>query len=274
MRQILALATLFVCTALVSSRFRPVLPLKDQIGIGRIVGGEVAEMNEFPWQVSLRSLGAVGATHFCGGSIIDANWVVTAAHCCSGQSSLTMHVVAGGIELNTNEGVEQRADVDEIIMHPDYSSSRLTNDICLLKLSQSLEWTDAVKPTTLPEQNEETDEGTDVIVTGWGTLSSGAISLPNKLHKVTVPVISDENCGQDYAESGYDIADSMICAGLPQGGKDSCQGDSGGPFIHAETKTLLGIVSWGIGCAEPGYPGVYTQVSYYVDWISQSMAKY
>jgi len=96
--------------------------------------------------------------------------------------------------------------------------------------------------------------------------------LPNVLHKVTVPVVGDAKCNDYYSSSNYGIADSMICAGLPDGGKDSCQGDSGGPFIHAQEKTLLGVVSWGIGCARPGYPGVYTQVSYFVDWIMETMA--
>ena len=75
-----------------------------------------------------------------------------------------------------------------------------------------------------------------------------------------MPVVGDAECNDAYASSGYGIADSMICAGLPDGGKDSCQGDSGGPFIDAATKELVGIVSWGIGCARAGYPGVYTQV--------------
>jgi len=248
------------------------LPLSQQVGQGRIVGGEEAADGEFPWQVSLRSIGAVGSTHFCGGSVLNENWVVTAAHCCAGQSSLSLHVVAGGIKLNNNEGEEERRNVDEIIGHPDYSSRDLTNDICLLKLQEPLEMTEWVQP--IPLARAESEAGADMIVTGWGTLNEGGFSLPNVLHKVTVPVVGDAECNDAYASSGYGIADSMICAGLPDGGKDSCQGDSGGPFIDAATKELVGIVSWGIGCARAGYPGVYTQVSYFVDWIEQTMAKY
>jgi len=113
-------------------------------------------------------------------------------------------------------------------------------------------------------------------VTGWGTLSEGGFGLPNVLHKVTVPVVSDEDCNESYSGNGYSVADSMICAGLPDGGKDSCQGDSGGPFIAGEpgSEELIGIVSWGIGCARKGYPGVYTEVSYFVDWIMETMASY
>merc|ERR1711872_679893 len=231
----------------------PVLPLEDQVGIGRIVGGEEAADGEFPWQVSLRTIGAIGSTHFCGGSIIDKDWILTAAHCCAGQIPATMHVVAGGIKLNNFENEEEPRNLDKIIGHPNYASATITNDACLLKLKESLECT----------------------VTGWGTLSEGGFGLPNVLHKVTVPVVSDEDCNESY--SGHNaIADSMICAGLPDGGKDSCQGDSGGPFFAGEpgSEELIGIVSWGIGCARKGYPGVYTEVSYFVDWIMETMATY
>merc|ERR1712018_951278 len=234
----------------------PALPLAQQRGQGRIVGGEVANDGEFPFQVSLRSVGAIGLTHFCGGSIIDENWVLTAAHCCAGQIPATMHVVAGGIKLNNFENEEEPRNLDAIIGHPDYSAATISNDACLLKM-------------------KDTAAGSMVTVTGWGTTSEGALGLPNVLHKVSVPVVSDEDCNASYGASGYAVADSMICAGLPEGGNDSCQGDSGGPFFSnesPETGELLGIVSWGIGCARAGYPGVYTEVSHFVEWITETMA--
>lgn len=254
----------------------PAVPLEKQVGIGRIVGGEVAKDGEFPWQVSLRALGGAGATHFCGGSVLDKDWVLTAAHCCAGQIPLTMHVVAGGIELLTFEEEEQTRNVREIIMHPNYDSNTISNDICLLHLSESLVWNDWVQPLGLPEQGQETDAGTMCTVTGWGTTNENGGFLPNKLHKVDVPVVSDEDCNVSY-EGTNPILDSMICAGLPDGGKDSCQGDSGGPFIAPGadgSMQSIGIVSWGVGCARPGYPGVYTQTSYFVDWVMDTMAKY
>jgi len=254
----------------------PALPLKDQIGVGRIVGGEEATDGEFPWQVSLRSVGALGATHFCGGSIIDKDWIMTAGHCCAGQLPLTMHVVAGGIKLNNFENEEEPRNVDNIIGHPSYSSSNMENDVCLLKLKESLEWTEFVQPIALPEAGQVTEAGTDCVITGWGTLTEGGFGLPNVLHKVTVPVVSDEDCNAAYSANGYTVADSMICAGLEEGGKDSCQGDSGGPMITGEagSEVVVGVVSWGIGCARKGYPGVYTEVAYFVDWIMETMAAY
>lgn len=241
----------------------------------RIVGGEEAADGEFPFQVSLRTLNTIGMTHFCGGSVIDESWILTAGHCCAGQSSATMHVTAGGIKLSNFENEEEARKVSKIIGHPHYESATITNDACLLKLAEPLEWTEFVQPIALPAPMQETPAGTMCTVTGWGTLSEGGFGLPNVLHKVSVPVVSDEEC--DAAYSGNDVAASMICAGLPEGGKDSCQGDSGGPFFtneSPESRELIGIVSWGYGCARPNYPGVYTQVSYFIDWITETMATY
>lgn len=232
----------------------------------QIVGGEDAEDGEFPWQVQLRSSDSTGSL-FCGGSVLNEEWVITAAHCCHGSLPRGVHVVAGGIlRIEDDEGEEQFSDVSEIIIHEDYQNADKGNDICLLHLTTKLEMTDFVQPVTLPAQMELTPEGTDLIVTGWGTLHSGDFRLPDKLQKVTVPCVGDTTCNENY-NPRYHITDSMICAGVE--GKDSCQGDSGGPMIDAETKALVGIVSWGIGCAEARHPGVYTEVAYFVDWLNE-----
>jgi len=257
-------------SASVQPKLKP-LPLEQQRGIGKIVGGTDAKEGEFPFQVSLRSVAALGLTHFCGGSIVNSNYVLTAAHCCAGQLALAVHVVAGGIKLYVNEGTEQRVNVAKILAHEDYDSSTISNDICLLKLSEPLDLSGSdIQAVAFPAQGEETPAGTPGIVTGWGATSEGS-ALAANLKKVTVPVVSDAECRQSYGSS--EIADSMICAGLPEGGKDSCQGDSGGPFINEATKGQIGVVSWGYGCARPDYPGVYTEVSYYVDWIERTIAK-
>merc|ERR1719347_2230925 len=195
---------------------------------------------------------------------------VPASVCCSISGRLM------GWMKSVNSKDSFNRDVSDIIGHPSYSSSDLSNDICLLKLKESLEFTHFIQPINLPEIEQQTEAGTLATITGWGTLTKGGFSLPNVLHKVEIPVVSDDDCDSAYDSAGYGTIESMICAGLPEGGKDSCQGDSGGPFFlnDPESPTLIGIVSWGIGCARAGYPGVYTEVSYFIDWIQDTMSSY
>merc|ERR1719243_569935 len=154
--------------------------------------------------------------------------------------------------------------VTRVNNHPDYDDWTISNDICILGLADSADPSSQfIDVIELPISGEEYDAGTMCTVTGWGTTTEGG-SLGRVLQKVDVPVVSDSDCRDAYGVN--DVYDSMICAGLPQGGKDSCQGDSGGPFMCGNQ--LSGIVSWGYGCAEASYPGVYTQTSYFIDWIN------
>merc|ERR1712122_27281 len=158
-------------------------------GGGRIVGGTEAYAGEFPHQIALLR-GGVGGSLMCGGSLVKDNMVVTAGHCCDGQSASRLGVRVGNHHLYQDD----------------------------------------------PDQED-------------------------------IPVVSDDDCRGSYGQD--EIADSMICAGLDAGGKDSCQGDSGGPFMCGSQ--LSGVVSWGYGCAEAGYPGVYTQTSYFISWLNSHM---
>jgi len=173
-------------------------------------------------------------------------------------------VVAGEHDRSTDEGTEQTVELSKIIQHEGYNANTISNDISLLKFATPLTMDDYVQGIALPEAGH-TASG-ECIVSGWGTTSEGG-SSPDLLMKVSVPIVTDDECRDAYGQS--EIEDSMICAGVPEGGKDSCQGDSGGPFACSETGStyLAGVVSWGYGCARPSYPGVYTEVSYFVDWI-------
>jgi len=230
----------------------------------RIVGGEETVPNEFPWQISMQYFGS----HICGGSIANANTVITAAHCCEIASANAFSVLAGKHNLRVQESTQQLRQVSQVIMHPGYpGQTGFSNDICVLKLSSNLELNAAVAAVAIAPAGH-TANGL-ATVTGWGTTREGG-SLPDTLQKVDVPVVSDAECRQAYGSNMVD--DSMICAGFPQGGKDSCQGDSGGPF-HGNDRGapyLAGIVSWGFGCARPGYPGVYAEVSYHTDFINSN----
>jgi len=234
-------------------------------GGGRIVGGEDAYYGEFPHQIMLLRGGPDGSL-MCGGSLVSDTMVVTAAHCCDGQSARRLGVAVGSHKLYDMDADQENIQVSRVIAHEDYDSWTINNDICLLELESAATMGSHVSTISLPMANQEYDAGTMCTVTGWGTTSEGG-SLARTLQKVDVPVVSDADCRDAYGADS--IADSMICAGLDKGGKDSCQGDSGGPFMCGQE--LSGVVSWGYGCAEAGFPGVYTQTSYFVDWLNANM---
>lgn len=224
---------------------------------GKIVGGVEASQGEFPFIVSLR--GSSGG-HFCGGSLIKKDWVITAAHCVPAGIKT---VVAGLYDQSQNQGVEKLA-VDKVIAHPNYNKQPQDYDYALVHLKV------ASKFAPIALNKGEISGKTDFVTAGWGyTAENGEI--PNVLRKVTVPLVSAEACSAAYPGS---ITDRMICAGLDAGGKDSCQGDSGGPLLlgSGAKQTLAGVVSWGEGCARPKKYGVYSKVSSVIDWIN-SIAK-
>merc|ERR550519_2058959 len=159
-------------------------------GGGRIVGGEDAYYGEFPHQIALLR----------GGSIVSPNMVVTAAHCCDGQSASRLGVAVGSHKLHSTDSDQENIQVSRVIMHEDYDSWNINNDICLLELESSITMGSHVATIALPSSNEEYSEGTMCTVTGWGTTSEGG-SLANTLQKVEVPVVSDDHCRDAYGQS-------------------------------------------------------------------------
>jgi len=221
----------------------------------RIVGGSQATKGEFPHIVQIKR----SNSQYCGGSIVNANWIVTAAHCAV--ASVAGYTLVGGEHnLNSNEGTEQSRSVSQIIRHPNYNANTMANDIALMRVSSPFTLNSNVAAATIA--GSSFNPASQLTVAGWGTLSSGG-SLPTVLMKVTVPLVSTATCRNAY---GSQIVTGMLCAGTT--GKDSCQGDSGGPLMSGNT--LAGIVSWGYGCAAAGYPGVYTEVSTFSSWISSN----
>lgn len=155
--------------------------------------------------------------------------------------------------------------VSSVTVHPSYSSSAQDFDVAIWKLSTSVPTSGTVGYVSLPASGSDPAAGSTVTTAGWGTLSSGG-SSPTVLYKVSVPIVSRTSCRASYGTSA--ITNNMICAGLTAGGKDSCQGDSGGPLVDS-SKTLVGLVSWGQGCAQANYPGVYSRVGSLLTFINQ-----
>lgn len=233
----------------------------------RIVGGSPVNITKHPHQISIRIVfNRNGVTrHTCGGSIITNRMVLTAAHCLFGRLSFRFMIIAGTSVRNGKGGVA--IGVKRIFLHEKFAPGNFANDIAVLVLNGTLP-IDNIKMKPIKLIEERPPAGTKATVTGWGFTREGGIASEN-LREVQVPILTNEDCKKDYAAING-ITNKMICAGFRGvGTKDACQDDSGGPLVV--NGELVGIVSWGYGCARKNYPGVYTSVADYRDWIMQKI---
>jgi secreted trypsin-like serine protease len=234
-----------------------------------IVGGTDTTISANPWQVSLQSS---SGSHFCGGSVLNANWILTAQHCVEGGSA-PGRVAAGSTTLSGMSTSGQIRSVAQVVLYPGYVDASKGKDVALLRLSTPLDLSGAnVKAIGLVTAADATagvtNPGVVSRVTGWGTLSSGG-SSPNTLQTVDVNILSNSSAQSSYPNET--ITADQLAAAAP--GKDSCQGDSGGPLtvLKNGVRVLAGVVSWGYGCADSRYPGMYARVSSFETWITSNI---
>ncbi|KAH9416520.1 Transmembrane protease serine 5 [Dermatophagoides pteronyssinus] len=268
----------------------------------RIVGGQNAERNEFPWQISLRRYNKILNKwyHSCGGVVIDSHWILTAAHCVLGSNDPNHYRVRlGEYDYSMDEGYEFDYNVSHIFAHNDFNFQTVEPDICLLKLSKEIDFgTDSnIRPicfTQLPPTTNSTriiesfveKKPSTCISTGWGKTVFREFEqdgeFPKILQKVCVNIVDHQDCRRRYSEV-INVTDTMICLG--EGGSGTCEGDSGGPFqcidnlmmknaIEAQPRwSLYGLTSWAIGCAEDQFPSVATNILALREWIYEQIFK-
>ncbi len=259
-----------------------------------IVGGQPAAQGKYPWQVRLYE-SMDDDIGFCGGSIIAKQWVLTAAHCLVD----TDKVVVGFGNVDRTQTTKIAS--EKVIVHPAYLQGQKA-DLALIKLATPIDDAPAVALANAGTSRSLLSPGAKATVTGWGAiwdfqafnnamdvmagrrslserrlLNDEELQAPRKLHEVDIEVIDPAECKSIYDSlqvSAFTIGDTEICATGPRGGKDSCFGDSGGPLVvpsGAGGYVQVGIVSWGPQCGNPLFPGVYTRVSSFSDWIDGTM---
>lgn len=244
--------------------------------VSRIVGGRTAQPGEFPHQVSLQKRPLLifsSWSHFCGASIISNRWVLTAAHCVQGSSA---RMLRGGVGLTNHKKMSSNNVIsfERAIVHENYNSFNVEYDIALLKTTQDIfNSTKAFSNAAcLPLSTAPIANGSEVIISGWGTTTEGG-DVSDELLAANIAILNDTDCksayGDDFKPPG------MICAGRLEGGTDTCQGDSGGPLVQKTSNgyILHGITSWGKGCARANNPGVYTRVQHYAQWIKDTISR-
>lgn len=250
----------------------------------RIMGNtnNETEYGEFPWMVDVLLEERGQSMHHCGGSLIHANVVLTAAHCVDGKDLNTLKIRAGEWDSQTTDEVYEHQDrnVAQIIVHPQFSSSSLVNDVALLVVSEPVQFGPHISTVCLPPQDFNFDRSLTCAASGWGKNTHNSKNQ-DILKKVELPIVPWEQCQAALRSTRlgnrFTLSNTFVCAG-GQTNEDTCKGDGGSPLVCPidglyNRYYQTGIVAWGIGCGENGIPGVYVNVAKFKNWVDAEMRR-
>jgi len=241
-------------------------------GLERIIQGQKAP-EPIPWQAHMRQGSPSWFSYFCGGTILDATTILTAAHCYYGKNLNAGNFFIAAGATHVQDGSAQISFVDSITLHENYNHQAINNDVAILKLKTPLTFNDKVRPACLPAANLS-PSGVSV-ASGWGLIGQGPDIGTHDLMYVAKPVIPNTQC-RNTGWAWWQITNQMICAGDADGGESTCEGDSGGPLVIAgagDVATVIGTTSFGLlnGCGAQNFPSVYAYTIPFLNWITSKM---